>query len=70
MKLTDIRHDYSCTYQHNGTPHFSKQAMEYLNELFHDCWIGRVDLQNRPTWSPDFTMLDFRVMGLHEKYSV
>lgn len=44
-------------FEHNWTPHFRKQTMECLSELFLGLWIGSDHLQNRPTWSPDLTVL-------------
>jgi hypothetical protein len=51
-------------FQHNGaTPHFCRHMMAYLSEQFPYQCTCHGDLQNWPTRSPDFTLLDFHVWG-------
>jgi hypothetical protein len=52
------------------SPHFSRNMTKYLNEQFHDPWIGRDGPQNWPPRSPEFISLRFSYIGLHDKYNV
>lgn len=51
-------------FMHDGAPaHFSALACEYLNNNFHNRWIGRSGPQPWPPRSPDLNCLDFFLWG-------
>jgi len=54
-------------WQQDGAPHFHRIVMEYLNNIFHERWIGRYKYIRKPPRSPDLTSCDFFV-ELHKKY--
>ena len=51
-------------FQHDGAPsHYSRHAMQHLNDTFPYRWIGRGSTINWPPRSPDLTPLDFCLWG-------
>jgi hypothetical protein len=46
--------------KHDAAPlHFSRAAIEFLNEGYEGKWTGRSGLMAWPTWSPDLKPLHF-----------
>lgn len=51
-------------FMHDGAPaHFSVQARNYLNQNYHNRWIGRGGPREWPPRSPDLNSLDFFLWG-------
>ena len=49
-----------CTrFMHDGAPHFSRVARQFLNQHFANKWIGRGGPVAWPARSPDLNPLDF-----------
>ena len=49
--------------QDGAPPHYGLRVRQYLNEIFHDRWIGRRGGIEWPARSPDLTPLDFFLWG-------
>jgi hypothetical protein len=64
MIWTDIKCNYSCTSSIMGHPHTSLNMLwsTWMNSPRPNEWLWWSP-QKWPTWSPDFTELDFRVWG-------
>jgi len=50
-------------FQHDGTPHSSREVINFLNYRFPGRWIGRDGPHNWPCRSPDLIPLDYYVWG-------
>jgi hypothetical protein len=51
-------------FQHDGVPsHYTRSAMQHLNDAFPNRLIGRGRMINWPPRSPDFTPLDLSLLG-------
>ena len=51
-------------FQHDGAPpHYTRHMREYLNESFHNCWLGRGGPVAWPPRWPDLTPLDYYFWG-------
>ena len=51
-------------FQQDGAPcHYSLAVRQFLNDTFHNKWIGRCGPISWPPRSPDLTPLDFFLLG-------
>lgn len=51
-------------FMHDGAPaHFRREVREYLNETYHNKWIGRGGPRAWPPRSPDLNPLDYYLWG-------
>ena len=51
-------------FQHDGAPpHYTRHVRDYLNESFHNRWLGRGGPVAWPPRSPDLTPLDYYLWG-------
>jgi len=64
MENIPLRNRVQMWLQHDGAPpHFSRQVTAFLNNSYHDRWIGRGGPVSWPPRSPDLTPLDYFLWG-------
>jgi len=60
LEEVDLATRQKMWWQQDGTPpHSHRIVMEYLNNVFHERWLGRYGYIRWPPWSPDLTLCDF-----------
>lgn len=59
----DIPHNRIWLQQDGAPPHFGLNVRQFLNDTFHNRWIGRRGPIEWPPRSPDLTPLDFFLWG-------
>lgn len=59
----DIPHNRIWLQQDGAPPHFGLNVRQFLNDTFHNRWIGRRGPIEWPPRSPDLTLLDFFLWG-------